>query len=211
MLERTGTIPERKMHAQFLDRMPLEQERGITIKMQPVRMVYHQGSTLNPNAPRSTLGEEYVLNLIDTPGHIDFSYEVSRALKAVESVVLLVDSTQGVQAQTLTTFAAAKAQGCTIIPVVSKIDAPAARIGEVKSELAKLVGMEKNDVLAVSGKTGEGVEELLDAIIKRVPPPQLQWTSDVHERQRAARINLRLLLLDSSWHSGLSASLRRNF
>ncbi len=165
MLERTGTIPARLMRDQVLDRMDLERERGITIKMQPVRMVYHSGG------PERSEGQEYILNLIDTPGHIDFSYEVSRALKAVEGVLLLVDSTQGVQAQTLTTFAAARAQGCTIIPVVSKIDAPTARVEEVKSELAKLVGVSPEEVLAVSGKTGAGVEELLEAIVKRIPPP----------------------------------------
>lgn len=155
LLERTGTIPERLMRDQFLDRMDLERERGITIKMQPVRMKYG----------------EYTLNLIDTPGHIDFSYEVSRALHAVEGVLLLVDSTQGVQAQTLTTLNAAIAQKCTIVPVVSKIDSPAARVEEVKRELAKLVHLSPEEVLAVSGRTGQGVDELLEAIVKRVPPP----------------------------------------
>lgn len=144
------------MRDQVLDRMDLERERGITIKMQPVRMQY----------------KDYVLNLIDTPGHIDFSYEVSRALKAVEGVLLLVDSTQGVQAQTLTTLAAARAQGCAIIPVLSKIDSPLARVEEVRDELAQLVGVSGTDVFAVSGKTGAGIEELLEAIIVRVPPPQ---------------------------------------
>ncbi len=156
LLERTGTIPERMMRDQVLDRMDLERERGITIKMQPVRMQYR----------------EYVLNLIDTPGHIDFSYEVSRALHAVEGVLLLVDSTQGIQAQTLTTLAAARAQGCTVIPVVSKIDSPAARTDEVKSELAQLLNIAPAEVLMVSGRTGDGVDELLEAIIKRVPPPR---------------------------------------
>lgn len=156
LLERTGAIPERLMRDQVLDRMDLERERGITIKMQPVRMQYR----------------EYTLNLIDTPGHIDFSYEVSRALHAVEGVLLLVDSTQGVQAQTLTTLAMAQAQGCTIIPVVSKIDSPAARVDEVSEELAKLIHDRKEDVIAVSGKTGAGVDELLKAIVDRVPPPQ---------------------------------------
>ena len=155
LLERTGTIPVRKMRDQVLDRMDLERERGITIKMQPVRMQYGN----------------YILNLIDTPGHIDFSYEVSRALHAVEGVLLLVDSTQGIQAQTLTTLAAAQTQGCTIIPIVSKIDAPAARVEEVKAELAKLVHIAPEEVLAVSGKTGAGVDELLEAIVNRVPPP----------------------------------------
>lgn len=156
LLERTGTIPERKMRDQVLDRMDLERERGITIKMQPVRMQYG----------------EYILNLIDTPGHIDFSYEVSRALKAVEGVLLLVDSTQGVQAQTLTTLAMAQAQGCMIIPVVSKIDALAARVDEVSNELAKLLKISKDEVIAVSGKTGVGVEVLLEAIVQKIPPPR---------------------------------------
>ncbi len=161
MLERTGTIPERKMRDQVLDRMDLERERGITIKMQPVRMRYG----------------DYILNLIDTPGHIDFSYEVSRALKAVEGVILLVDSTQGVQAQTLTTLAAARAQGCVVIPVVSKIDAPAARAAEVSAELADLLGIEAEEVLAVSGKTGQGVDELLKTIVGKVPPPRASESS----------------------------------
>ncbi|MFZ1074938.1 MAG: translation elongation factor 4 [Minisyncoccia bacterium] len=164
LLERTGTIPARLMRDQVLDRMDLERERGITIKMQPVRMQYG----------------EFTLNLIDTPGHIDFSYEVSRALHAVEGVLLLVDSTQGVQAQTLTTFAAARAQQCTIIPVVSKIDSPSARVQEVKNELAQLVGVSADDVLAVSGKSGEGVDKLLQAIIERVPPPHDATTAQVH-------------------------------
>ena len=155
LLERTGTIPERLMRDQVLDRMDLERERGITIKMQPVRMQYG----------------EYVLNLIDTPGHIDFSYEVSRALHAVEGVLLLVDSTQGVQAQTLTTLAAAQAQGCVIIPIVSKIDSSVARVDEVKSELAQLLRIRPEEVLAVSGRTGAGVDELLEAIVKLIPPP----------------------------------------
>ena len=162
MLERTGTIPERKMRDQVLDRMDLERERGITIKMQPARMTYRAAEG----------GAEYVLNLIDTPGHIDFSYEVSRALHAVEGVVLLVDSTQGVQAQTLTTLAMAQEQGCAVIPVVSKIDAPAARVGEVSGELAELLGVDQSEVIAVSGKTGAGVDELLETIIREVPPPQ---------------------------------------
>ena len=173
------------MRDQVLDRMDLERERGITIKMQPVRMQYG----------------DYTLNLIDTPGHIDFSYEVSRALHAVEGVVLLVDSTQGVQAQTLTTLAMAEAQGCVIIPVVSKIDSPAARVDEVKAELAKLVRVSPDDVLAVSGKTGQGVEELLEAIVKRVPPPHAE---------AAAGDEPRGLIFDFSYstHRGVAVYLR---
>ncbi len=159
MLERTGTIEKRKMRDQVLDSMELERERGITIKMQPVRMEYLSGGT------------NYTLNLIDTPGHIDFSYEVSRALKAVEGSILLVDATQGVQAQTLTTLTMAQHAGIVIIPVVSKIDSPLARTDEVKLEIAELLHISPDTVLGVSGKTGEGVETLLEAIIERVPPP----------------------------------------
>jgi len=160
MLEVTHTIEKRKMMAQVLDSMELERERGITIKMQPVRMIY------------SYQGESYVLNLIDTPGHIDFSYEVSRALKAVEGSILLVDATQGVQAQTLTTLEMARESGLTIIPVISKIDSPIARPEEVKAEVAELLGCDISDVLEVSGKTGEGVDAVLLAVIEKIQPPK---------------------------------------
>ena len=156
LLELTGTIEARQMRDQVLDSMELERERGITIKMQPVRMNY----------------KGHVLNLIDTPGHIDFSYEVSRALRAVEGSILLVDATQGVQAQTLTTLGMAQAAGLKIIPVVSKIDSPLARVEEVSEEIEKLLGVKREEILRVSGRTGEGVGHLLDEIIKRVPPPQ---------------------------------------
>ena len=165
MLEITGTIEPRHMQAQVLDRMDLERERGITIKMQPVRMQWKADGT------------EYVLNLIDTPGHVDFSYEVSRALTAVEGVVLLVDSTQGVEAQTLSVLSVAKQLGLVVIPVVSKVDAPNARVAEITSELALLLECEESDVLPASGKTGQGVAEVLNAIVKRVPPPQSSGTS----------------------------------
>jgi GTP-binding protein LepA len=161
MIEITGTIEKRKMKDQVLDSMELERERGITIKMQPVRMEY------------SFDGKNYILNLIDTPGHIDFSYEVSRALKAVEGSILLVDATQGVQAQTLTTLQMARDSGLVIIPVVSKVDSPLARVEEVKMELALLLGIDPDTILSVSGKTGYGVADLLAEIIKKVPPPQL--------------------------------------
>ena len=159
MLEVTGTIEKRKMKDQVLDSMELERERGITIKMQPVRMKY----TLND--------EKYILNLIDTPGHIDFSYEVSRALKAVEGSILLVDATQGVQAQTLTTLQMARDLGLVIIPVISKIDSPLARIDEVKMEVALLLDIDPDIIMMVSGRTGEGVNDLLSEIIKRIPSP----------------------------------------
>lgn len=160
MLETTKTVEGRKMKDQVLDSMELERERGITIKMQPVRMLYtHEGT-------------EYELNLIDTPGHIDFSYEVSRALKAVEGVLLLVDSTQGVQAQTLTTLQMAKDQGLLIIPVLTKTDVPHSRPDEVGEEVMKLLDCSKEDILLVSGKTGEGVTALLDTICEKIPAPR---------------------------------------
>ncbi|MDO8481659.1 MAG: translation elongation factor 4 [bacterium] len=160
MLEMTGTIQVRDMQDQVLDRMELERERGITIKMAPVRMSY----TLN--------AIHYTLNLIDTPGHVDFSYEVSRALSAVEGVILLVDSTQGVEAQTLSVLSVAKSLGLVIVPVVSKIDSPNARVSDITSELALLLGCKESDVLPASGKTGEGVAEILKAVVERIPPPK---------------------------------------
>lgn len=163
MLEVTNTIEARKMRDQVLDKMELEQERGITIKMQPVRMGFKVGN------------EDYILNLIDTPGHIDFSYEVSRALKAVEGSILLVDSTQGVQAQTFTTLSMAQNSGLKIIPVLSKIDSPLARVDEVKTEVAMLLGISEESIMTVSGKTGEGVPELLKKIVEEVPPPKEEF------------------------------------
>lgn len=160
MLEVTHTIEARKMRDQVLDDMELEREKGITIKMRPVRMQY------------TVYGIHYTLNLIDTPGHIDFSYEVSRALKAVEGSILLVDATQGVQAQTLTTLEMAKKAGIVIIPVLSKIDSPLARIIEVKEEMTKLLGCRSEDIIETSGKTGAGVDHLLQEIVDRIPPPK---------------------------------------
>ena len=196
LLERTGTIPDRLMRDQVLDRMDLERERGITIKMTPVRMTY--------NLPPIT----YYLNLIDTPGHIDFSYEVSRALHAVEGVLLLVDGTQGVQAQTLTTLAAARAQGCVIIPIVSKIDSPAARVSEVTAELAKLLRIPPSEVLAVSGRTGEGVDELLKVIVERIPPPTR--LNLVNSKGSTLLAEPRGLIFDFSYstHRGIAVYLR---
>ena len=165
MLELTNTIEKRKMQEQVLDSMELERERGITIKMQPVRMKW----------------KDHIFNLIDTPGHIDFSYEVSRALKAVEGSILLVDATQGVQAQTLTTLGMAQESGLTIILVISKIDSPLARIPEVIKEVCELLNCEEKDVLKVSGKTGEGVTDLLDEVIKRVPAPKIPEDVNTNE------------------------------
>lgn len=160
MLEMTGTIEPRRMQEQVLDRMELERERGITIKMAPVRMRWSKD------------GVEYVLNLIDTPGHVDFSYEVSRALSAVEGVVLLVDATQGVEAQTLSVLSTAKGLNLVILPVVSKIDAPNARVGDIVSELSLLLDCPEEHVLKASGKTGEGVRDILDCVVERIPQPR---------------------------------------
>jgi GTP-binding protein LepA len=163
MLEITDTIEKRKMKEQVLDRMELERERGITIKMQPVKMEYEKG------------GEKYTLNLIDTPGHIDFSYEVSRALKAVEGSILLVDSTQGVQAQTLSVLSMARELGLVIIPAISKVDSSLARVEEVKEEIAALLECSEDEIFEVSGKTGQGVKELLNEIVKKIPAPQSEF------------------------------------
>ncbi len=156
MLEITGTIEKRKMKDQILDRMELERERGITIKLQPVTMNYNG----------------YVLNLIDTPGHVDFTYEVSRSLAAVEGAILLVDSTQGIQAQTLANLYLAMEQDLTIIPVANKIDLPASDLAKTKNEIVKLLGSDEKEILSASGKTGFGVKEILDAVIERIPVPK---------------------------------------
>jgi GTP-binding protein LepA len=163
LLEVTHTVEKRKMREQVLDMMDLERERGITIKMQPVRMNYELG------------GEKYLLNLIDTPGHIDFSYEVSRALQAVEGVLLLVDATQGVQAQTFTVLNMARDLGLTIIPVINKIDMAIARVEETVQEIIELLNCGESDIIKVSGKTGAGVEGLLEAVIKKIPHPRSEF------------------------------------
>ncbi|OGI56960.1 hypothetical protein A3B85_00175 [Candidatus Nomurabacteria bacterium RIFCSPHIGHO2_02_FULL_37_13] len=207
MLEITHTVPERKMRDQVLDSMELERERGITIKMQPVRMEYTPPQSLPkgegqiPFPSGKAKDRVYILNLIDTPGHIDFSYEVSRALKAVEGSILLIDSTQGVQAQTLTTLAMAREGGLKIIPVLSKIDSSLARVPEIKEEVVKLLHCDPNEILLVSGRTGEGVENLLQEIIKRVPEPQ-----KIHEGDD----NLRALVFDFKYsnHRGVIVFIR---
>ncbi|MEK7077481.1 MAG: GTP-binding protein, partial [Patescibacteria group bacterium] len=153
LLEITKTVEIREMHAQYLDMMDLEQERGITIKMQPVRMQYG----------------DYILNLIDTPGHVDFSYEVSRSLAAVEGAILLVDGTKGVQAQTLAHLHQAQKQKLVIIPAINKIDLANARTEEIEQELKGLLGAEV-EIFKISAKNGANVEKLLAAVINKVPP-----------------------------------------
>ncbi len=159
MLQKTGVVEERAMRAQYLDRMDIERERGITIKSQAVRMPYETG------------GQPYVLNMIDTPGHVDFTYEVSRSLAACEGAILLVDAAQGIEAQTLANLYLAMENDLTIIPVLNKIDLPAAQPEKFAEELAGLIGVDPSDCLRVSGKTGEGVDELLEQIVAQIPPP----------------------------------------
>ena len=165
MLQLTGVVDERSMRAQYLDRMDIERERGITIKAQNVRLPWRVAA--GPNA-----GEEHVLHLIDTPGHVDFTYEVSRALAACEGAVLLVDAAQGIEAQTLANLYLALDRDMAIIPVLNKIDLPAADPDRYAAEIAHIIGCEPDDVLRVSGKTGEGVSELLDEVVRVVPHPE---------------------------------------
>ncbi|WP_237189562.1 translation elongation factor 4 [Rothia nasimurium] len=162
MLQATGVVTPREMKAQYLDRMDIERERGITIKSQAVRM------------PWEVDGVNYALNMIDTPGHVDFTYEVSRSLAACEGALLLVDAAQGIEAQTLANLYLAMENDLTIIPVLNKIDLPAAQPDKYAEELANLIGVEPEDVLRVSGKTGEGVPELLDRIVELLPAPEGQ-------------------------------------
>src|SRR5438045_3014324 len=158
-LLQTGTITAREYRAQTLDAMDLERERGITIRMHPVT-IYHEYQ-----------GKEYELNLIDTPGHVDFSYEVSRSLAACEGAILLVDAFQGVQAQTVANAFAAMENNLTIVPVLNKVDLPIARPDEVVAEMEHALGVAPADVLRASGKTGVGVDDVLRAIVERIPPP----------------------------------------
>ena len=187
-LELTGTVQKRLMKEQYLDTMDLERERGITIKLQPVRMRY----TLD--------GTEYELNLIDTPGHVDFSYEVSRSLAAVEGAILLVDATKGVQAQTLANLHLAQRQGLVIVPAVNKVDMPNARTAVVREELAYLLGVEESEILEVSGKTGANVPELLHRVIQLVPAPREKYSDGT----------LRALIFDSTFdaYKGVVAFIR---
>ena len=185
LLEMTGTIEKRKMREQFLDMMDLEREKGITIKLQPVRMEYtlnrHPEGVKQLKDPaendKSTgffagaQNDKFILNLIDTPGHVDFSYEVSRSLAAVEGAILLVDASQGIQAQTLANLSLAQEQDLTIIPVINKIDLPNARIEEAEKEIKNILG-DETEILKISAKTAVNIERVLEAIVKKIPAPQ---------------------------------------
>ena len=160
LLEKTNTITEREYQAQVLDDMDLERERGITIKSHAIQMEYvHEG-------------KKYILNLIDTPGHVDFSYEVSRSIAACEGALLVIDATQGIQAQTISNLYMAIDHDLEIIPVLNKMDMPAAMPEEVKDQIVDLVGCKREDIIEASAKTGMGVEKILLQIVNRIPPPQ---------------------------------------
>lgn len=161
ILEKTGALTQREMQEQFLDRMDLERERGITIKLQSVRLPY-----------KARDGQEYILNLIDTPGHVDFTYEVSRSLQACEGALLVVDASQGVEAQTLANVYLALENDLEIIPVINKIDLPSAEPDRVKQEIEDVIGLDASDAVLASAKSGIGIEEILEQIIEKVPPPE---------------------------------------
>lgn len=180
MLELTNTVAKREMKSQLLDSMELEREKGITIKLTPVRMQY----------------KNYELNLIDTPGHVDFSYEVSRSLQAVEGAVLVIDATQGIQAQTLSNVYLALEQDLKIIPVINKIDLPASDVPKVSAEIINLLGCDESEIIKVSAKTGENVDQVLDAIIERIPAPKPS-AGEKTEVTLANNNFLRALIFDS--------------
>jgi GTP-binding protein LepA len=192
LLEVTGTVAKEKMQEQLLDSLQLERERGITIKLAPVRLKYiYKGDKGDKG--------EFTLNLIDTPGHVDFSYEVSRALAAVEGAVILVDATQGIQAQTLSHGLAAMDQNLTLIPVINKIDLPNAEVEKYTKQLIDTFGFREDEIILASGKTGEGVDEILRAVIERIQPP----TQDIEKPLKA-------LIFDSYFdpYKGVMAQVR---
>ena len=186
LLEITETVSEREMKEQLLDSMDIERERGITIKMQAVRLQY-----------KAKDGNTYLLNLIDTPGHVDFSYEVSRSLAATEGVLLLVDATQGIEAQTMANFYLALEHDLEIIPVINKIDLPSADVEKVSSEIEHVLGIPPDQCVCCSAKTGEGVQDILEAIVRLIPSARLslQALSMTFQSQRF------LIFLNVPWRA----------
>ena len=180
MMELTGTVDKREMKSQLLDSMDLEREKGITIKLAPVRMKY----------------KDVDLNLIDTPGHVDFSYEVSRSLQACEGAVLVVDASQGIQAQTLANVYLAMEQDLTIIPVLNKVDLPAADVSRVSKQVINLLGCDESDIIHISAKTGQNVDQVLEAIIERIPAPTSPLAVE-HPDVALADLPARALIFDS--------------
>ena len=191
MMEMTGTVEKREMKSQLLDSMDLEREKGITIKLAPVRMKYRYRQPAVTTSSQSNvagnasdrvidsseglpLAGPYDLNLIDTPGHVDFSYEVSRSLQACEGAVLVVDASQGIQAQTLANVYLAMEQDLTIIPVLNKVDLPAADVPRVSKQVINLLGCDESEIIHISAKTGQNVDQVLEAIVERIPAPKGQ-------------------------------------
>ena len=180
MMEMTGTVEKREMKSQLLDSMDLEREKGITIKLAPVRMKY----------------KDIDLNLIDTPGHVDFSYEVSRSLQACEGAVLVVDASQGIQAQTLANVYLAMEQDLTIIPVLNKVDLPAADVPRVSKQVINLLGCDESEIIHISAKTGQNVDQVLGAIVERIPAPTSPLEVE-HPNVALADLPTRALIFDS--------------
>ena len=217
MMELTGTVTKRDMKQQLLDSMDLEREKGITIKLAPVRMKYEHGvEDANPTSAQTASGPAskrsqsdntvpqsgtYDLNLIDTPGHVDFSYEVSRSLQACEGAVLVVDASQGIQAQTLANVYLAMEQDLTIIPVLNKVDLPAADVPRVSKQVINLLGCDESDIIHISAKTGQNVPQVLRAIVERIPAPvsplALQAERMAAQDGKTPGIPTRALIFDS--------------
>jgi len=210
-LELTGVLEKGRHEEQFLDRNPISRERGITIKLAPVRMNYQSASIKNfdnKHLENKTLNQSnFILNLIDTPGHIDFSYEVDRTLVCVEGAILLVDATQGIQAQTVANAYKALEKNLVIIPAINKIDLPQAQIEKTKKELIDFLGVKEEEIFLVSAKTGQGVEELLKAVVEKIPPPSKILTSDKIEKEEES---LSAVVFDSYFdqHRGVIVFIR---
>lgn len=218
LLEITGVVSAGKHEEQMLDRNPVSRERGITIKLAPVKMLYKLKNSqineltdlnfVNPLISES-VNEEYILNLIDTPGHVDFSYEVDRTLACVDGVILLVDATQGIQAQTIANAYKALEKNLVIIPVINKIDMPGAEIEKTRKQIIDFLGVIPSEIYEISAKTGMGVQKVLDAVIEKIPPPTISYTAQ-RETLPVTRITLRALIFDSYYdtHKGVIAFVR---